>query len=204
MKQIIIFLLIVIVGIMGYNMYKKYQRFNPPNYTYTIPQTIDANHPNKALLLDYHEAVSALNGYVITQWSSNGIDVRNPKKDNAETLAAVAEYGKKIANVNFFESQLTASEEKKPVETEPNAAMERKMLVAEMFNANPSTNSLKPGERSALVYEIQRLLIQHGDSITQDGLFRTETFNALKAFEEKNGLFPDGKLDALTLNALLK
>jgi hypothetical protein len=204
MKQVIIFLLVVIVVIMGYNMYKKHQRFNPPNYTYAVSETIDANHPNKSLLLDYYEAVSALDGYVITQWSSNGMDVRNPKKDNKETLAAVAEYRKKLANVRYFESQLTASEEKKPLKTEPNAAAERKMIVAEMFHANPSANSFRLGERSALVYEIQGLLIQKGNSIKHDGLFRTETFNALKAFEEKNSLFPDGKLDALTLSALLK
>jgi len=189
---------------MGYNMYKKHQRFSPPNYSYTVPESIDANHPNKALFLDYHEAVSALDGYIITQWSTNDIDVRNPKKDNEETLAAVAGYRKKLANVSYFESQLTASEIKKPRKIQLNADAERKVIVAEMFHANPSANNLRLGERSALVYEIQGLLIQKGNSITQDGLFRTETFNALKDFEEKNGLFPDGRLDALTLSALLK
>lgn len=204
MKQIIIFLLVVIVGVMGYNMYKKHQRFNPPNYSYTVPETIDANHPNKALLLDYHEAVSVLDGYVITQWAANGIDVRNPKKDNEETLAAISEYRKKLANVSFFESQITASEVQEPTETMPSAETERKRLISEMFHHNPSANSLRAGERSALVYEIQGLLIQKGDSLTQDGLFRAETFTALKSFEEKNGLFSDGKLDALTLSALLQ
>ena len=202
MKQIIIFLLVVIVGIMGYNMYTKHQRFNPPQYQYAIPETIDANHANKALLLDYHEAVKALDGYVITQWSANGMDVRNPKKDNEETQAAVAEYNKKLANVEFYESQLLASEVKQEEPKLPSASEERKMLIAELFRAAP--NGPRIGDRNALVYELQGLLISKGDSIKHDGLFRTETFNSLKAFEAKNGLFPDGKLDALTMNYLLQ
>ncbi|MEM7085837.1 MAG: peptidoglycan-binding domain-containing protein [Bacteroidota bacterium] len=204
MKQIIIFLLVVIVMIMGYNVYKKYQRFNPPNYTYTVPESIDANHPNKSLLLDYYEAVSALDGFVITQWSVNGIDVRNPEKDNGETLAAVSEYHNRLADVSYFESQLTAAEVKEPIVVRPNTMDERKMIIAQMFNANPEKNKFQLGERSALVFEIQGLLNQKGDSIAQDGLYKQETLNALKSFEAKNGLFPDGKLDALTLNALLK
>lgn len=202
MKQIIIFLLIVMVGIMGYNMYSKYQRFNPPNYQYSVPESIDSNHPNKALLLDYHEAVKALDGYVITQWSANNIDVRNPKKDNEETLAAVAEYTKKLANVSYFESQLATSEIQQEEPELPSATEERKMLIAELFRS--ASDGPRIGERSALVYELQGILISKGDSIRHDGLFRTETFNALKSFEAKNGLFPDGKLDVLTMKFLLE
>jgi len=204
MKQIIIVLLILIVGIMGYNFYKKYQRFNPPNYEYQVSETIDANHPNKELLLNYYQAVEALNGAVITQWSANGIDVRNPEDDDKQTLAAVSEYNKKLAFVKYFEGQLLNPTKEKPIAAEPSEAAKKKMLVAEMFYANPNGNSLRLGERSALVYEIQKMLIDKGDSIKNDGLFRTETFNALKAFEEKNGLFPDGKLDGITLEYLLK
>lgn len=204
MKQIIIVLLILIIGIMGYNFYKKYQRFNPPNYEYQLSETIDPNHPDKALLLDYYQAVEALNGAVITQWSANGIDVRNPKDDDKQTLAAVSGYNKKLAFVKYFEGQLLNAPEEKSVEKEPSEADKKKMLIAEMFYANPNGNSLRLGERSALVFEIQQMLIDKGDSIKHDGLFRTETFNALKAFEEKNGLFPDGKLDGLTLEYLMK
>ena len=59
------------------------------------------------------------------------------------------------------------------------------------------------GDRGALVYEIQRLLIQKGDSIVHDGIFSTETFNAIYAYEKQNGLFADGILDVVTLDYLL-
>ena len=203
MKQIIIFLLIIILGIIGFNVYQKYQRFNPPSYEYQATETIDANHPNKALLLDYYQAVEALNGAIITQWGANGIDVRNPKDDDKQTLAAVSEYTRKLGFVKYFESQLLNESVEEAVKTELSEEAKKKMLIAEMFHANPTTNSLRLGDRGALVYEIQRILIQKGDSIELDGLFNIETFNALKSFEEKNGLLPDGKLDAITLQYLL-
>jgi murein L,D-transpeptidase YcbB/YkuD len=204
MKQIIIFLLLCIVGLIVYGQYKKYKRFSFSEYEYKVPDTLRAGTADKGLLLDYYEAVEAVNGYVITQWSSEGIDVRNPKSDDHEEMAAVSEYRKKLANVKFYEAQLLNPSENEEVKEEHSEADERKLLISKMFYSNPALNTLRLGERSALVFEIQRLLIEKGDSIEQDGLFRTETFNALKAFETKHGLFPDGRLDALTLDYLLK
>jgi len=204
MKQIIIILLVVIVGIMGYNLYKKYHRFNPPNFEHPISEAVDANHPNKELLLNYYQAVEAVNGFVITQWSANEIDVRNPEDDNAQTVAAVLEYSKKLGYVKYYESQLLKPREEKTVVKKNAPKVEnRKKLVQKLFYANAQANGLQIGDRGALVYEIQRLLVQKGDSIEDDGIFSTETFNALRAFEEQNGLFADGKLDAITLNYLL-
>lgn len=202
MKQIIIFLLVIILAVMGYNYYKKYQRFNPPNYEYVAAEAIDNNHPHKALLLDYQEAIALLDGYVITQWSANGIDVRNPSDDDQETEAAVLEYTKKLANVKFYESQLLAPQMTEESPKELSEAEEKKNIIQKMFYVNPMANSLRLGERSALVYEVQRLLNEKGATIEHDGLFSSETFSALKAFQEKNGLFANGKLDALTLSLI--
>jgi len=203
MKQIIIFLLVIIVAIMSFNMYKKHKRFSLTEYEYKIPKNIDVNKAEKGLVLDYYEAIEAANGYVIMQWSSNGIDVRTPENDDAKTNAAVTKYRKKLANIAFYETQITQSvtERQKVIPTE---AEKKKELVKSMFYSNPVSNQLRLGERNALVYEIQKLLISKGDSIRLDGLFQIETFNSLKNFETKNALFPDGKLDAITLEYLLK
>ncbi len=203
MKQIIIFLLLVIIGIMGYNLYTKYKRFSLNEYAYKTPDDLDLTDADQGVLLDYYKAIEAVNGYVITQWSTHEIDVRNPKKDNEVTKAAVAVYREKLAAVSYYEILLRnprkVSEEKPRKEIES-----KKELILKSFYANPKANELQLGEQNALVYEIQRLLIEKGDSILHDGLFRTETFNALKNFEERNGLFPDGKLDAITLDYLLR
>ena len=42
------------------------------------------------------------------------------------------------------------------------------------------------------------------NEVRVDGLYKIETLNAIKAFEEKNNLFEDGLLDVLTLDALFK
>ncbi len=205
MKQIIIFLLLVIIGILGYNFYEKWQRFHPPNYHYKAEQVVDANHSNKDLLMNYYQAVEALNGYVITQWGANEIDVRNPEDDDAQTVAAVSEYNKKLGAVKYYESQLLNTKVAEP-EVEQTLSEEdmRNQLVYKMFNADPKGNTLRLGERNAFIYEIQRLLVENGDSIRRDGLFRTETFNALRSFEERKGLLADGRLDLITLEYLLK
>ncbi|MGJ8665276.1 MAG: peptidoglycan-binding domain-containing protein [Patiriisocius sp.] len=199
MKILIFLLLFIILAILGYNFYDNYQRFHPDNYEYKPLETIDPNHPNKSMLLDYHEAIADLNGYVITQWSANDINVRNPEDDNAQTLAAVAIYTKKKGIVNYFESQLIAPIQEKTQKTKEQL---RDEIVKNMYDANPQTLSI--GNKGALVFELQRLLNNKGESIKIDGVFNTETFTALKSFEEKNGLYVDGKLDAMTLDYLLQ
>ena len=204
MKQIIILLLIIIVAIVGFGQYKKHKRFSLSEYEYKVPETINITNADKGLLLDYYEAVEVVNGYVITQWSSNAIDVKNPDDDDAEDVAAVTEYRKRLANVKFYEAQLLSSSEKQKSVSDFTEADKKKSLIQKAFYSNPNGNLLQLGEQSAMAYEIQGILISKGDEIQQDGLFSTETFNALQAFESKNGLFPDGELDAITLEYLLK
>jgi murein L,D-transpeptidase YcbB/YkuD len=186
---------------MGYNVYDNWQRFNPPNYQYVSSVEIPKDFSENTLLLEYHESVAKLDGYVITQWSANDIDVRNPESDNAVTVSAVSEYATKLATVKYFESQLMT-----PSNTlaELPKDSKKKALIEKMFYINPLQNEFKLGERSALIYEVQGILIKKGEVIKHDGLYRTETQKAIKKFEADNGLFSDGKMDALTLDALLK
>jgi peptidoglycan hydrolase-like protein with peptidoglycan-binding domain len=43
-----------------------------------------------------------------------------------------------------------------------------------------------------------------GDDIKIDGIYRIETLNAIKDFEEKNNLLVDGFIDPLTLELMFK
>ncbi|GHC43907.1 peptidoglycan-binding domain-containing protein [Ulvibacter litoralis] len=206
MKQIIIFLLVVIVALIGFGQYKKYKRFSMTEYEYKIPETVDIANADKGLLLDYYEAIEAVNGYVITQWSAESIDVRNPSDDDDDVVAAVSEYRKKLANVKYYEGLLSAPVAKEEVQTqeELSEVQKKNNLLKKIFYDNPQANSLRLGERSPVVYEVQRLLNEKGDSIVHDGYFNTQTYNALRNFEEKSKLYVDGKLDAITLEYLLK
>jgi len=222
MKQIIIFLLVIILLLIGFSQYKKYKRFTPPEYEYTSNDNIDLNYHDQTFLLDYYKAIEQLNGYVISQWSYNGIDVRNPEDDNEETQAAISTYSDKLAVVKFYEDQLLSSNKLKGQGlSNPDIKMieEKGMTQAEYIKAKKdkgqktkfmqlykeaiTSNDLRLGSRNAFIYEFQKLLVKKGYDIPVDGVYKNATAEALRKFEESKGLFPDGKLDALTLEALL-
>lgn len=151
----------------------------------------------------YHQKVSQLDGHIITQWSANGIDVRNPEDDDAQTLAARATYDKLLGEVKFLENKLQNPDEDATAENQRLQKKKRHDRIKELFTTT-SNNDLRIGSRGALVYELQKLLNKNGGSIPEDGNFQNVTFDALKSFEESNKLFPDGKLDMLTLEYLLE
>lgn len=216
MKQIIIFLLVIILVIIGYGQYKQYQRFSLKNYEFKISDNIDLDYHDKDVLYKYFEAVEQINSFIASQWSANGIDVRSPEDEDGKTKLAVAEYAKKVAKAKFYEAQLEKSKALKDkslsnkdikfIETDgitlsehQKAQADSKLMV--MFNNN---TNLKLGESSAFVYEIQKLLVKKGFDISVDGVYKNITSDAIKSFEVKNNLYPDGKIDLLTLEALLK
>ncbi|OIQ23413.1 peptidoglycan-binding domain-containing protein [Lacinutrix sp. MedPE-SW] len=218
MKKILIFILIVIVLIFAYGQYKDYQRFHPKNANITASKNIDLNYHNPSTVSNYFEAIEAANNYMQMQWSVNNIDVRSPENDDETTTLAVNQYGKKIAKVNFYKAILEQSQSLKKeglnnndiklLESknlsfsdlrETETASKYKAMIKEML----PERTLYSGEKSAFIYEMQKLLVAKGFDIPIDGVYQKKTSDALKTFEEKNNLFPDGKIDAMSLDLLL-
>ncbi|WP_405205386.1 peptidoglycan-binding protein [Aquimarina sp. LLG6339-5] len=219
MKGIIIFLLVIITLVMGYNQYHKYQRFHPKNVNYVSKDTVDNSYYDQNVVMDYYEAIEMLNGFVVSQWSTNRIDVRNPKKDNAATQYAVNEYQKKIGKVKYYEAILLQStaykskglsnEEIRLLENNQRSSedISKQKQKDEFYNVFEKVilqKTLQIGDRGPFVYELQKQLTIDGYVIAVDGNFKIETQTALKDFELKNQLYPDGILDVLTLRELLK
>lgn len=217
MKQIIIFLLIIILSIIGYGQYKQYQRFSLENYEYKASDNIDLDYHDKGTLYKYYEAVEGVNTFIGSQWSANRIDVRSPEDDDDdETKLAVDTYAKKVAKVKYFEAELEKSKawkdqgltnddiklfEDKGITIKDKQKAEADSKMKSMFNNN---SNLRLGERNAFVYEIQKILVNKGFDIPVDGVYKNITSEAILEFEAKNNLFPDGQIDLLTLEALLK
>jgi hypothetical protein len=216
MKEICIFLLVIIAIVVGYGQYNQYQRFSLENYEYKGVKGVDLAYHDKTFILDYFEAVEDLNNCVITEWSANSIDVRTPESDDAETQTAAKNYSKKLAKVKFYESQLRKSSELKAkgmtnddvrsfeldgVTMEDKLRDEHKAKLMGMFSNSSYPPTL--GDNSAFVYEIQKLLKTKGYDVPVDGVFKDLTTAAIIDFEAKHTLFPDGKLDVFTLEALL-
>ena len=218
MKKILIVILLVIIGIFGYNQYKDYQRYHSPNANYKISENIDTNYHNKSILFDYYKAVEGLNGYAIMQWSANGIDVKNPENDNEKTQYAVNEYRNKLAQIKYYEDILENSlkfknkglsnQQIKELETEGiSAEAKEKKIAAETYKkimiSSLPKQSIRLGSKSAFIYELQKLLVKKGYEIPIDGVYKNITSDALKNFEEKNQLLPDGQIDLFSLEKLL-
>jgi len=219
MKQIIITLLVVIFLLLGYNLYSDYKRFHSPGSDYVSSQKIDLNYYDSATLQNYYQAIEDANGYVKMAWTNNDVDVRNPEDDDDATKAVVSGYTKKLGIVKLYENKLVQSakmksegltdkdviafEESGFKGKDYNEFIKRKFLM-EAFKSNPEKYSLKVGDYSSFVYELQKILVKKGYNIPIDGLFRDITLKAVGAFEQKNGLFADGKIDAVTLDYLLR
>ncbi|AOW16597.1 hypothetical protein LPB03_03540 [Polaribacter vadi] len=216
MKKIIIFLLVIIALLIGYGKYSQYKRYSSPEINYKTDKNIDISYHNQEILMNYYEAVEALDSYVMLQWSANEIDVRTPEDDDIETKVAVENYAKKLAKVHFYEAILENStnlkekgldnKEIKFLETEgvDLKTYKRKLKYDKIKNLFNSNVKLYNGEKNAIIYEVQKELNRKGDTITVDGVYRIETFNAIKAFEEKNNLLADGYLDDLTLEIMFE
>lgn len=75
---------------------------------------------------------------------------------------------------------------------------------AKLLNLNPSSEVLRRGSRSSAVEYLQRLLLSFLYPITNiDGVFGPETENAVRAFQQENGLTVDGIVGQNTWQALL-
>ncbi|MDB2462834.1 peptidoglycan-binding protein, partial [Algibacter sp.] len=132
-------------------------------------------------------------------------------------LAAISKYTDKLGTVKFYEDQLVKSKTLKEngltnaniklLETDGISQEEFEKAKANtklitLFNNNIS--ELRLGQKSAFIFELQKLLVKNGFNIPVDGIYKTVTKDAVQSFEEKNELFPDGKVDLLTFEALLK
>lgn len=209
MKQIIIFLLLVILGFVVYDFYYDYKRFHTEEARYTIPANIDADYYDQQTVLNYRQAVEELDDYVLQQWVANDIDLRNPEDDDADTRLALKKYAQKKALIATLEDKLMASYELKKTglsndkikallhgAKQDNAAIYRKML-----ETVPSA-TLQIGAKGVLVYEMQKRLKNLGYDLPADGIYSIITTNVLKEFELQNELFADGVLDLVTFEEL--
>ena len=81
-----------------------------------------------------------------------------------------------------------------------------KMKAASNYSEKPnSSTTLRKGSKGTAVTELQKLLMKHGYTLPNygaDGDFGNETLNAVKAFQEANGLEVDGAVGPITWAAL--
>lgn len=216
MKQLIIFLLLVIVGLIGFGKYNQYKRYNTPEINYKSTKNLDKEYHNQELVLSYYEAIENLDSYAMLQWTANDIDVRTPEDDDIETKSAVEIYAKKLAKINYYEAILENSLnlKKNGLSNSEIKFLEENGIDLKTYQKKASFETIKSlfdpkinlykGEKDAIIYEVQKRLKELGYNLQIDGVYRIETLNAIKTFEEKNSLLADGFIDQLMLEMLFK
>lgn len=219
MKKILIFAIVTILLIFGYNKYQDYRRFNGPQTNYEINPNIDVNYHDKSILFNYQNAITSLNSFIKMQWSAHRIDVINPEKDTQQIQLAVNTYAQKAAEIAYYESILNQSTKLKAkglnnedirifeetgLTVKTYDEQKQKQKSAQRIRNSFNNKTIHMGEKSPLIFEIQKILNKNGFNIKNDGVFQNETSLAIKAFETKHNLLPDGKIDIISLEYLLE
>jgi|GEM_PF-616108 len=219
MKKLLIAFLIIVILMFAYTQYRDYKRFHAPEIDYVSKKEIDKNYYNPLVLQQYYQAVEDVNSYVRLQWNTQGIDVRHPEDDDIDTKYAVKGYTSLLANVKVYEDKLVQSLEMKKngynnkyvinfeksgVSPKEYDQFLKNQFLVDCLQSNPEKYALRVGDYGPFVLEIQKLLAKKGYELPIDGVFREITLKCVGAFEQKNGLFPDGKIDAITLDYLMR
>ena len=205
-----VFQLIIIIGIptLLYFQYKSYIRFHPPvDYDYKIPTGIDANYHNSILVKSYFEGTNEIGAFARKMWFNESIDVRFPDVSNEESINASALYNTLLNQVRLQEAKLINSYNLKL----QNITNDQIKLIEET-GVNPSLLNfledkdrylgLSEGTRGALVWELQKMLIEKGFNLQKDGVYSLETRTQIMAFQNANDLYPSGRLNAMTFDKL--
>lgn len=61
----------------------------------------------------------------------------------------------------------------------------------------------RPGDNSPYIADLQKMLVKKGWSIATDGVYGVKTQQAVREFQQKNGLKASGVIDTDTLNKLM-
>ncbi|HHG86060.1 MAG TPA: peptidoglycan-binding protein [Bacteroidetes bacterium] len=193
MKKIAVILLIIVLAVIVCVQYAKLSRLSPPEaFEYTFREDVDLDYHNPAVLGDYYETGYAVGSYAREMWRNNGINVRIPESDNADDRRAAIHYNHLRAYTDSLGARLSRSLRMKKegwnnvdiqaIESEgisPKALRIRKVF---------GKQSLVSGDKSRGVFVLQAFLIRKGYQIPHDGYYWTETEEAVRDYQNKNGL----------------
>lgn len=114
-------------------------------------------------------------------------------------------YGLNIAVDNIYGTE-TKSALVKGLQIELNKQFNRGLAVDGIFGTKTKSAcvNVRKGAEGNITYLIQAMLVCKGFNIDVDGIFGTATENAVKEFQKRNNLSPDGIVGPLTWEKLYK
>lgn len=131
----------------------------------------------------------------------------NVSEDNVARIQATLNdrYGLNIAVDNIYGNE-TKKALVKGLQTELNKQYGRGLAVDGIFGTNTynACINVRKGAEGNITYLIQAMLVCHSFDIDADGIFGPATENAVKEFQQRNGLSADGIVGKNTFNKLFK
>lgn len=204
MKRLFQILMVIAVLVIIFFQYRSWQRHRAPEaYSYAVDSTIDWEYHNPELIRRYLFAAEEVGHYGRYAWSKHGVDVLTDSPTDPESSEMVRKYHSIIAETKYLEARLKQSSDMKlsgmsasDVNRLENGGTGSQQLLS-MLMDNPVL--ARVSDRGALVYEIQKRLMELGIELPVDGIYRIETEAGVRKFQENEELYPSGQVDRLTL-----
>jgi len=209
MKRLALLVIIITLPLIAYYQYQKFRRFNPPSaYDYVASDSIDVYYHSPEALQLYYENVFEVGAFARRLWHNQGIDVRYPDQDNLEAMQASQYYQQLLKTTSYLEDRLLRSQQLKQVGFTNGEikTMEENEWSPQQFQLmhQQFLLDLERGDEGAAVWRLQGLLRDRGHDIPVDGIFNNITEQALRDFQQGEGLYPSGQVDESSLRELLK
>jgi len=206
MKKIIPIVIVILLGIIAYTTFMKYHKINSPVYVSSDLQQIDVNYYDQALVSTYFNDLQELESLVRRTWYNHGINVLYIDDKNEESVTYGTQFNLLKAKLAFIKEKLKVSYQLKE-EGYDNTQI--KQIVEEgkpkwHFDESYEMLNAKFGDSGRGTWLLQHKLKSFGYDIPLDGEFKNETEAALKAFQQKNNLYPSGEVNESSVKALIK
>lgn len=207
MKALFYIVIIICLPLLVWFQYHKYKRLNPPSqYTGVIHQEIDKEYFDPDEVEAYYAGHEELGTYARHIWKKHGVDVLSDLDKEKQTEPYVKTFQKLKARQKILEDKLIESSgfKKQGMSNDDIKEIHEGGDAGEIRYKQLLNNKVlaKSGDKSSMVFEIQKELEKKGYQLSVDGEYRLETVEIIKDFQQKNGLFETGVVDALTLQKL--
>lgn len=154
--------------------------------------------------INHQGAVVAIQGNVVVTVEGNSSDMVAKNSYNIGD-ARIAGYGIPKWSVVASEGEAQEDPQTEAGTPAPAQAEEEYEIPAAQYHSyvyKVDLNLLKIGDKGALVHSMQMLLTGKGFPCDTDGVFGSETFEALKNFQTKAGILADGECGGQSWAAL--
>lgn len=209
MKRLFALLVSVALILILWMEYLEYRRHRADGaYAFPVDTTIDWSYHNPELVTRYLLTAEEVGHYGRYCWAELGIDVETDSPLDPDKKTHIRTYQQLRASAKQLEMTLKASARLKSQGL--SEAEVQQQLEPEPSPRDRVTNLLdnpvlaRPGDKGALVYEIQRRLIERQFNIPLDGIYRVETQRSIQTFQEQHQLYPSGEVDRRTLEKLFE